>query len=493
MQSEEPLANIWQHDLLNRRRDAEFLQDFIESRIAEQKSVGLSRNYILNLDAEWGTGKTFFLTRLQKHLNNSGRLCVYINAWENDYTEDAFVPIMAEINAAIRPFYTEKTSVQKFWTGVKQNAGRIAIEIGRGASKQALRKAIGEGYEHVSDLIDESESESDFIKGGVAEAGVEGSIGGIEKVMDRYAEALLNDFEAKKNSISSFKYNLAKLIDCILKGKNSLGPIYVLIDELDRCRPDYAISLLERVKHLFSVENIVFVIATDTSQLRHAVSAIYGLNFQGARYLRRFFDRTYKFNKPNTLLFVRKLFHTYQVDVDKVSCPLDDPIEYFSNVMAYCEISMRDIERSFDILRTSITLWKKDVPLDLVYLCPLIILYNSGDEEAFDRIVKLDVDYIKSSIFNNDFSFEMFVEGTDGEHLRSIRNEQLLREIMGRLTKNLIESGDSEYSYAREIFLNEFRVIHDSRLSLMRQRVDSVLLTYPELVRGSARFAEPDE
>ena len=65
MELGERLSNIWQRDLLNRRRDAEFLKDFIENRILERKDAGFPCNYVLNLDADWGSGKTFFLTRLK--------------------------------------------------------------------------------------------------------------------------------------------------------------------------------------------------------------------------------------------------------------------------------------------------------------------------------------------------------------------------------------------------------------------------------------------
>ena len=64
----------------------------------------------------------------------------------------------------------------------------------------------------------------------------------------------------------------------------------IVIDELDRCRPDYAVRFLETIKHVFEVEHITFVIAANSGELGKAMSGVYGDEFDGAAYLERFFD-----------------------------------------------------------------------------------------------------------------------------------------------------------------------------------------------------------
>ena len=117
------------------------------------------------------------------------------HAWEDDHAEDALIPITAEIDAELKLFYTKKSSVRKLWSGAKKNAGRIAIEFGKGASRRALRRAIGEGYDNISSIIDESTSDSALPDDGVMGAGVEESFAEVDKIMDRYADSLLKDFE----------------------------------------------------------------------------------------------------------------------------------------------------------------------------------------------------------------------------------------------------------------------------------------------------------
>ncbi len=66
--------DIWQGDLLDRERDANFLINFLTRRVEERGHEGGARSYVLNLNARWGRGKTFFLTRLQQQLESQGFL-----------------------------------------------------------------------------------------------------------------------------------------------------------------------------------------------------------------------------------------------------------------------------------------------------------------------------------------------------------------------------------------------------------------------------------
>ncbi|MDG1153227.1 MAG: P-loop NTPase fold protein [Alphaproteobacteria bacterium] len=72
--------------------------------------------------------------------------------------------------------------------------------------------------------------------------------------------------------------------------------IIFFIDELDRCRPDYAIETLETIKHFFDESNIVFVLATDDNRLQSSVNSVYGSEIANEDYLRKFID--IKFNLP---------------------------------------------------------------------------------------------------------------------------------------------------------------------------------------------------
>ncbi|WP_292455784.1 P-loop NTPase fold protein [Methylibium sp.] len=81
--------------------------------------------------------------------------------------------------------------------------------------------------------------------------------------------------------LAKFREELQAVIAEIRK-KNERGNLIVFIDELDRCRPTFAIELLERIKHLFDVPNIVFVLSIDKSQVEVSTSSVYGVGINAA-------------------------------------------------------------------------------------------------------------------------------------------------------------------------------------------------------------------
>jgi hypothetical protein len=125
------------------------------------------------------------------------------------------------------------------------------------------------------------------------------------------AKERLEKYEAESKGIGSFRLNLEKLAHEIAVRKDGASPLVFFIDEMDRCRPDFAIALLERIKHLFNVPRVVFVLAVDRAQLNESVKALYGINTNSDGYLRRFIDLAYSLPAPSTELFVNNLFDRF--------------------------------------------------------------------------------------------------------------------------------------------------------------------------------------
>ena len=82
----------------------------------------------------------------------------------------------------------------------------------------------------------------------------------------------------------------------------------MLVDELDRCRPTYAVEFLEVVKHLMTVDHVVYAFAMNRPELAHTVSSCYGPEFDGKGYLRRFIDVDFTLPQPSRRSFIRSLF-----------------------------------------------------------------------------------------------------------------------------------------------------------------------------------------
>ena len=76
----------------------------------------------------------------------------------------------------------------------------------------------------------------------------------------------------------------------ILEKVTANTKIIIMIDELDRCKPIFAIKLLETIKHLFNVKNMSFIFALDMTQLSYSIKKIYGTEIDASGYICRFFD-----------------------------------------------------------------------------------------------------------------------------------------------------------------------------------------------------------
>ncbi len=233
--------------------------------------------FVLAIDNKWGAGKTTFVNMWKKKLENEDFQTLYFNAWENDFENNPFVAITAELKSLLGK---EKSVTFK---KVLDKGSKIAK-----AAVPSILKGIVKNYggEELADVLKETSK-------GVLEA--------FEEDIKSYVE--------RKQNIKDFHTELEKYITENSNGK----PIVFIIDELDRCRPNYAVSVLENIKHLFSVKGIVFVLSIDKEQLGHAVRGVYGSDkIDADEYLRRFIDVEYSLPAPEI-----KDYILYLIDVCK--------------------------------------------------------------------------------------------------------------------------------------------------------------------------------
>ena len=125
--------------------------------------------------------------------------------------------------------------------------------------------------------------------------------------LSTYAEDAMSGYFAEKQSAANFKRSWCRNWPSPFGNLSGNKPTVVLIDELDRCRPSYAIELLETAKHIFGVDNVVFVLAVNREELAHSVKALYGSEFGANGYLGRFFDIDFRLPAPNRQAFIRNM------------------------------------------------------------------------------------------------------------------------------------------------------------------------------------------
>lgn len=122
-----------------------------------------------------------------------------------------------------------------------------------------------------------------------------------------FFDEALKSHTGKQAAIKDLQRAIAELLEFMRDQDAAKLPLFIFIDELDRCRPGYAIRLLEGVKHLFNVQGVCFVFTTNMTQLAASIKGIYGGEFDGFRYLKRQFSFEYRLPEPSADNFARML------------------------------------------------------------------------------------------------------------------------------------------------------------------------------------------
>ncbi|EKP0306734.1 NTPase KAP [Aeromonas veronii] len=257
-------------DRLERARYAEFLTNYLAAE-------GKQRNYVLNLNAEWGAGKTWFIKRWYMELK-AHYPTVYIDAWQQDFSDD---PLLTVISSIIEQLKAEAGSHQlspylstKLASLLKATAPIV--------TKALFKKISGINIDEVQEVITADDA-------------------------GKLVESLFQDTRKKTEAVQLLKHEIKQWVEAIIGKKKKQAPAFILIDELDRCRPSYAVEMLETIKHIFDIPGVVFVLATDTEQLQHAIKVIYGEGFDAQNYLGRFFQRRFTLNRKSRREFISNI------------------------------------------------------------------------------------------------------------------------------------------------------------------------------------------
>lgn len=483
---------IWGDDRLDRKVDSKHLATFLRNRSREIVERGEQRAYVLNVDARWGDGKTFFMKRFQKQLQEDGHIAVYVDAWKDDFADDPLIAVMAAIDKEVAGYVQKETASAERWAEVKSSTGKVARLVVKGLALRGLSLALTTG---VATAIDETLSRLDTTDpaGRATAAGgsvVDETIEAVEKVLDEKTEEAISDFDAMKSSIENFRQKLASFVVTIEKEKGIPAPFFILIDELDRCRPPYAIAMLERVKHLFEVPNVVFVVATDSGQLVHSIKAVYGSGFEGERYLKRFFDRTYVFEEQSLEQLIAQLWEDNPLDSRKLSSPFENKHEQF--IRSFFEarrLDLRSTAQAYDMLRTIATIWEEKVPIELVLMLPLIAAFHADPQNIKNSAATIA--HLQNAIPG--WQLDWFALHPVRERIkRSTNCMELAAEMFAAASKPLPDtssaSGDGrDAKWMRDRFSHELNVLHDGRW-FDGAEPSSIIRDYPAIVRRAGRL-----
>ena len=219
----------------------------------------------LVIDGDWGTGKTEFSIKLKNLIieQDAESKVIYIDAFKGDHAESPLLLIASAI-ARILPEKEKQTFIKK------------AIPAIRFGMKTTLKAGAGWVLRQETDNM--AEEFQDAIKK-ASNAAIDGAV-----------ENILEDhIEAEKN-INSLKICIEEL--------SAKQKTVIIIDELDRCKPNFSTSILEVIKHIFDTQNVYFILVTNTKQLRASINHIYGYSLDSQKYLDKFIK--YTISLPDT-------------------------------------------------------------------------------------------------------------------------------------------------------------------------------------------------
>jgi len=380
----------WLDDKLEREISADFLSKYLCSRYDNRKSGHGDETIVLALNSEWGFGKTYFLRNWKLDLEYLDYPVVYFDAWENDYTGDPLVGFIAEVDKALRPRFKNIPVATRLLTNTINSAKKIIRPATGVLVDIVAKKLTSYSTEQLKEIF--SEPQQDSIEN--PNATTEDEIAkDVSTLLSTCASAALKEHTDKQVAIQTFKKNLSALVRHLERVSSVRLPIFIFVDELDRCRPTYAIELLENIKHLFGVEGVYFVVATNIGQLSHSVSALYGEKFNAEQYLKRFFDQEYLLPSPKNEKFASHLFSLLGLEnesrfftgLNSKLYPAKQPEALFSIYATSFNLSLRDQQQIAAALK-AIVLVSSFKTLHLNYLLFLLIVRHRS-HEAFSAIV----------------------------------------------------------------------------------------------------------
>jgi hypothetical protein len=334
------------HDQLGRKATGDKLSDLVE-RIDDPM--------VIALDGAWGSGKSFFLKCwVGEHLKRKGNTTqtVYFDAFEHDFLDD---PLIALTGAIAERFESAESQEENQKTERSKKIKKAAWAVGKGALRIGASVATFGATEALSDMGDAVAN----AVGDEARTFLSSDIGNGE------AEKFWTAHEARIAAMKAFRIALTELTEPVtedqatrvdrLRVGNPTRKLVVVIDELDRCRPDYALSLLEIIKHFFNVPGVHFVLGVNLKELQNSVRARYGSGVDAAKYLQKFVSVEMPLRSTDTSGFEPSAYLKHFVSVTGKMKIAEHPLnhlvrDYLEMANHHFPITLRDVEKMCALL-----------------------------------------------------------------------------------------------------------------------------------------------
>lgn len=358
------ITDGFQNDRLNRQEYGEALLNLVSNS---------TEALVISLDGKWGEGKTTFVKMWQGLLNRESIPNLYIDAFTNDHIDDAFISIASAITTYaeenIKKGKEEKieeliNKSKKVGSKMLSWSTRVAVKaITLGIIKDSDIDAI----EKIKDEISESASD----------------------IIGDYVEERITAHAKDIELIESFKELLSSLPSKLTTDDGK--PLVIIIDELDRCKPTFAVEILEKIKHLFSVKNIIFLLVINKEQLEESIKCIYGHNIDAHTYLQKFINLEFRLPKQSVNInstdyakYIDRLLEAHEIETwgdSRIIRKILEPLAI------HLDLSLRQLEKVF----TNIALFyasSSERSLRIVQIITTVCVIKVYNPDLFSSILK---------------------------------------------------------------------------------------------------------
>jgi len=259
-------GEIMNNILLFKDDDGKEREDFFNSGTIIDQFSSLLKNTdfsVYAVSGDWGTGKTCFIKMWENKISSEGLNYIHIDAYKMDYETEPFMMFIKAFKDFMNKNKVDEKTNKEWLEKAKniftmKNIGKLGLNI-------LLEKMAG--FESIKNFI--NDTYNDYFE----------KLSNEQSLYDELRTSLQNITER-------FKEN-----------------VYIVIDELDRCRPDFALETLERIKHLFNVTNVKFILVYNEEVIKSAIHNRYGEKIDARKYLDKFVQKTYELDNAKYFLF----------------------------------------------------------------------------------------------------------------------------------------------------------------------------------------------
>lgn len=289
---------------------------------------------VISLNGPFGSGKTTFLRMWRSDISKRRKegkslpIPILLNAWESDFCGD---PLIAIVSAIVEVLGENRDQRDKKRAETLKEAAKDVANFTIGLAGGFAKQMSGMDAMGAAKFAEEKKA---------------------ARTKPAKHQDLLAAYEGRRSALAHLKEVLKSAF-----GGTKLNAL-VMVDELDRCRPNYAVEYLETIKHVFDIQGLVFVLAIDRAHLESSAKALFGNDLNFAEYYRKFAHRSVELPFPSEQGIARLAEH-YATTILEVTdgefkrstmLNIRDRLREIAEIAMALKVSLRQMHEMFRLM-----------------------------------------------------------------------------------------------------------------------------------------------